>query len=90
MGQQQSLQVQFKNILQEEVRAGSKVNKPKDLRNTLSLHVGGLPEKSFYDFDLIQFFTREGFKVISASVASDPNSSNKKSLQNRYVSFLYE
>ncbi len=55
-----------------------------------SLHVGGLPDKGFYDLDLQQFFTQAGFKVVHATVASDPKSVNRKSLGYGYVSFAEE
>jgi len=41
------------NILQGDSRGGVKPNQPRNVRNDPSLHVGGLPEKSFYDLDLM-------------------------------------
>jgi len=47
--------------------------------------VGNLPEKSFFDLDIKKFFEKAGFKVKSATVAS--NTTKTGTLGFGYVSF---
>ena len=53
-----------------------------------SLYVGNLPDKSFFDLDLLKFFSSAGFKIKTATVANDTD--KNKSLGYGYISFAEE
>jgi len=51
--------------------------------------VNGLPDRGFYDLDLHQLFSKNGYRIKAATVASDPKT-NRQSLGYGIVSFYDE